>query len=65
MNNFDRIRQMSEEEFAEWLEDFVEAYVSFWIMPGGMCDFSHREKDKEIQLQMLKSDYVGDRMFEF
>ena len=65
MNNFDRIRQMSEEEFAEWLEDFVEAYVSFWIMPRGMCDFSHREKDKEIQLQMLKSDYVGDRMFEF
>lgn len=56
---------MSEEEFAEWLEDFAEAYVSFWIMPGSMCDFSHREKDKEIQLQMLKSDYVGDRMFEF
>lgn len=56
---------MSEEEFAEWLEDFAEAYVSFWIMPYGMCDFSHREKDKEIQIQMLKSDYTGDRMFEF
>jgi len=47
MNNFDRIRQMSEEEFAEWLEDFAEAYVSFWIMPGSMCDFSHRDKDKK------------------
>lgn len=56
---------MSEEEFAEWLEDFAEAYVSFWIMPYGMCDFSHREKDKEMQIQMLKSNYTGDRMFEF
>ena len=65
MNNFDRIRQMSEEEFVEWLEDFAEAYVSFWIMPSGMCDFSHREKDKKIQLEMLISEYVGNRMFEF
>ena len=66
MNNFDKIRQMPEEEFVEWMEDFAEAYVSFWIMPGSMCDFSHRDKDKEIQLQMLKSDYVGDEnMFEF
>ena len=65
MTNFDRIRQMSEEEFVELMEDFAEAYISFWIMPSEMGDFSHREKDKKIQLHMLKSDYVGDRMFEF
>ena len=57
---------MSEEEFAEWMEDFAEAYVDFWIMPMDMCDFSHRDRDKEIQLQMLESTYVGDDdMFEF
>lgn len=65
MTNFDRIRQMSKEEFAEWMEDFAEAYVSFWIMPCSECDFSHREEDKKIQLEMLISEYVGDRMFEF
>lgn len=64
MNNFDRIRQMSEKEFVEWLEDFAETYVSFWIMPDG-CDFSHRDEDKKIQFQMLKSDYIDDRIFEF
>ena len=56
---------MSSEEFAEWLKDFAEAYVSFWIMPGSECDFSYREEDKRIQLEMLMSEYVGDRMFEF
>ena len=56
---------MSEEEFAEWLEDFAEAYVSFWIMPRDMCDFSHRDRDKEIQLRMSKSEYIENTMFEF
>ncbi len=65
MDNFDRIRQMSVEEFVEWMEDFAEAYVSFWIIPGSMRDFSHREEDKKIQLEMLMSEYVGDRTFEF
>jgi len=62
MTNFDRIRQMTEEEFADWLEDFAEAYVEFWLL--GTCK-SVREDDKRIQLGMLKSEYIGDKMFEF
>lgn len=62
MTNFDRIRRMTEEEFADWLEDFAEAYVAFWL--PNICR-SVREDDKRIQLDMLKSEYIGDKMFEF
>lgn len=65
MTNFDRIRQMSVEEFTDWLEDFAEAYVSFWIMPFDQCDFSHRQQDKTIQLHMLRSEYSGGQLFKF
>ena len=65
MTNGNRIRQMTDEELSDWMEDFAEAYVAFWIMPGDMCDFSHREEDKKIQLGMLRSEYVDDKMFEF
>lgn len=54
---------MSEEEFVEWLEDTIEAYVSFWISPSEMCDFSHREKDKEMQLRMLKMKHADETAF--
>ena len=60
MTNFDKIKKMSEEEFVEWLEDTIEAYVSFWISPSEMCDFSHREEDKKMQLRMLKKDYDNE-----
>lgn len=63
MTNFDKIRQMTVEEFAEWMENFVEAYISFWIMPLDMCDFSHRDRDKKILLEVLKDDYVENRSF--
>lgn len=53
---------MSEEEFADWLEDFAEAYVAFWL-PSICCQV--RKDDKKIQLDMLKSEYIGDKMFEF
>lgn len=62
MTNFDRIRQMTEEEFADWLEDFTEAYVAFWL-PSICCQV--REEDKKIQLDMLREKYAGDKMFEF
>lgn len=62
MTNFDRIKSMSEEEFTDWLEDFAEAYVAFWL-PRICCQV--REDDKKIQLDMLKSEYIGDKMFEF
>ena len=29
MKNGDRIRLMTDEQFADWLEDFAEAYTSF------------------------------------
>ena len=57
MTHGDRIRAMTNEELAEWMEDFAEAYVSFWIMPGDQCDFSHRDQDKKLQLHMLNSEY--------
>lgn len=62
MTNFERIKSMSEEEFADWLEDFAEAYVAFWL-PSICCQV--REDDKKIQLDMLKSEYIGDKIFEF
>lgn len=65
MTNGERIRSMTNEEFAEFLEDFAEAYVTFWICPGEMCDFSHRECDKNIQLGMLNAEYIDDKIFEF
>ena len=65
MTNGERIRSMTNEQLAEFLEDFAEAYVSFWIMPLDQCDFSHREQDKKIQLSMLKSEYIDDKMYEF
>lgn len=65
MTNGDKIRNLSDDELADFLEDFAEAYVSFWIMPGDQCDFSHREKDKQIQLEYLKSQYLGDKLIEF
>lgn len=48
---------MSIEEFVDWIENFAEAYVTFWIAPASECDFSHREQDKKIQLGYLKSEY--------
>lgn len=57
MTKFDRIKRMSEDEFVEWLENFAEAYVAFWICPVSECDFSHREADKKIQLEMLREEY--------
>ena len=65
MTNGERIRSMTDEQLAEFLEDFAEAYISFWIMPFDQCDFSHREQDKKLQLSMLKSEYIGDKMYEF
>lgn len=62
MTNFEKIKSMSEEEFADWLEDFAETYVAFWL-PGMW--YQVREDDKKIQLDMLKSEYIGDKMFEF
>lgn len=62
MTNFDRIRQMTEEEFVDWLEDFAEAYVAFWL-PSICCQV--REEDKKIQLDMLREKYTRDKMFEF
>lgn len=56
---------MTDEQLAEFLEDFAEAYVSFWIMSFDQCDFSHREQDKKLQLSMLKSEYIDDKMYEF
>ncbi len=63
MTNFDRIRQMTEEEFADWLENFAEAYAAFWLLES-TCK-SVREDDKRIQLDMLRSEYIGDKIFEF
>ena len=63
MTNFDKIRQMTMEEFAEWMENFAEAYVWLRTMPLDMCDFSHRDKDKKILLEVLKADYVENRSF--
>ena len=56
---------MTNEELAEWMEDFAKAYVCFWIMPGDQCDFSHREQDKLIQLDILNSEYNNTIPFEF
>lgn len=64
MTQGDRIRAMTNEELAEWMEDFAEAYVCFWIIPGDQCDFSHREQDKLIQLDMLNSEYNDTMPFE-
>ena len=57
MTNFDKIRQMPIEEFVDWMENFAEAYVGFWIAPASECDFNHGEQDKKIQLGYLKSEY--------
>lgn len=62
MTNFERIKSMSEEEFADWLEDFAEAYVAFWL-PDICCQV--RKDDKKIQLDMVKSEYIGDKILEF
>lgn len=61
MTNFDRIRQMTEEEFVDWLEDFAEAYVAFWFLDS-TCK-SIREDDKRIQLGMLRKEYVEEIEF--
>ena len=58
MKNGDRIRLMTDEQFADWLEDFAEAYTIFWINPD--ADFSHRDEDKKIQLRMLRSEYIDE-----
>lgn len=57
MTVFNKIKQMSEEEFIDWLEDFAEAYTAFWICPPSECDFSHREADKQIEREWLRSEY--------
>lgn len=62
MTNFERIQQMTEEEFVEWLEDFAEAYVAFWL--PSICT-SVRENDKKIQLDTLRAEYVEDKELEF
>ena len=61
MTNREWLRTLSDEQLAEWLEDHMEAYVRFWIMPD--CDFSHREEDKEILLNMLRSEHIGEVEF--
>ena len=61
MKNSDRIKLMTDEQFADWLEDFAEAYTSFWINPD--ADFSHRDEDKKIQLRMLQEENLDEYLF--
>lgn len=57
----EKINSMNNEEFVEWLENALEAYVRFWVDP----DFKYfcRDEDKEIQLKWLSEEWVEKAEF--
>lgn len=63
MTNREWLKTLTNDQFAEWLEDFAEGYVCFWILHYDMCDFSHRDDDKEIQLNWLNSEHNNEFKF--
>ena len=63
LTNGDYIRSLTDEQLAVWLENFAESYVSFWIAPQDMCDFSHRKADIRIQLEWLQSEHIVEIEF--
>ena len=63
MTNREWLNSLTDVEFANWLEDFAESYITFWIMPFDKCDFSHRNYDKTVQLLWLESEHMEDVEF--
>lgn len=66
MKNSEWLKTLTNEQLVEWMEDFAEAYVCFWISPPEECDFSHRDDDKRIQLDWLDEEhYDENKEFQF
>ena len=64
MTNGDWVRSMTNEQLADWLEGFAEAFVSFWITPHDQVDWSRiKQNDYRIQLNWLNSEYSEEMEF--
>ena len=62
--NGDSIRALNNEQLAEWIEDYVQKYINFWVNPDHYL-LSNRESDLKILLEWLNEKIPEEEVFYF